>query len=534
MENIWSSSTYQINDLSGPIIGIDFGTSNSCVAIWNPHKNRVKIFKNKNSSQITHSTVRFGKDFENYVIGTSGSHHDVPLVCGSKKFLGTMKNIDEKYMMRCFNEKGDTMLINPEVISSYILMDLKKSAENYLQKKKRKEYFSKYFDKSNDLNDIQINRAVIGIPANFSINSKKSLKVAAELAGFKEIHFMIESSAAAMSYGLLVAGKKTVLIIDIGGGTTDITILRLDNGYFIVDETYGHSACGGTYFDELFMTYILNKLDKDETYPFAKWHQHHGLPLLSDWMTENNCPVGYASFLNECCRCKELLTSSATASLSVPLSSLAPPSPFVPLAQDNSLPAPLLTREDLSAACNPLFVDLASLLTTMLHKYSNRTDILTDLQIPLSIDEIVFTGGSSLIPAIRKVVIEAVQPYAKIPFQINQVQSVTKESFNHQISKDICTAIDPNFAVVEGLAIRAAILNGEDIKEMRDILMLDSLPCAVGLLAMDQNGPYFEAIVAKGTSLPVTVTRRFCLESSHQKRITINVYEEIEIEILEP
>ena len=88
--------------------------------------------------------------------------------------------------------------------------------------------------------DYNLNTVVIGVPVNASERKKESIKRAAHLAGFNNVHMLIESTAAAVSYGLLVAGSKTVLIFDIGGGTTDITIMKIQEG-----STYDIEAVGG-------------------------------------------------------------------------------------------------------------------------------------------------------------------------------------------------------------------------------------------------------------------------------------------------
>lgn len=107
-----------------------------------------------------------------------------------------------------------------------------------------------------------ITKVVLGTPAIFPESKREALKRAAMLAGFEEIHFMIESTAAAMAYGLLVSGSKHVLVLDIGGGTTDISLLNIDNGTHNVLYTAGNSQLGGQDIDLLLTQYIITQLTK--------------------------------------------------------------------------------------------------------------------------------------------------------------------------------------------------------------------------------------------------------------------------------
>jgi molecular chaperone DnaK (HSP70) len=112
---------------------------------------------------------------------------------------------------------------------------------------------------------LEVNQVVIGVPAHFPERKRETLRRSAGLSGFQSVYFMVESTAAAMAYGLLVAGQKYVLIFDMGGGTTDLTVLHLsENGKYEVKFTAGQSRLGGNDIDAILVDHIVDNILKGE------------------------------------------------------------------------------------------------------------------------------------------------------------------------------------------------------------------------------------------------------------------------------
>jgi molecular chaperone DnaK (HSP70) len=178
----------------------------------------------------------------------------------------TFDKANDKLQIDCFDSTDNKRQYTPEQLASHILIYLKECAEEYLTRKPfKRESGDLFINDDNTTSSKQgkksaspkvvLTKVVIGIPANYTERKKDAIRSAASMAGFDEVrilsflfilltfhailpsfqvHLMIESTAAAMSYGLLVAGRKNALIVDIGGGTTDLTLLTIDEGVYQV------------------------------------------------------------------------------------------------------------------------------------------------------------------------------------------------------------------------------------------------------------------------------------------------------------
>ena len=286
--NVWQEVSRSSADL-GPIVGIDFGTSNSAIAVWHMAKNRPKVIRNafSYSQRTTPSTVVF--DGNDVKIGLTAEETSLHVVEGCKLLLG-MEPSDEAtdddamQLVRgrsdCFyrgnqlcvrnmamnDSPGQTQTqmqtsLTVEEVAARIMLTLKLSAELYLKKRPAawqtsptsptSSTDSSHNSKKNSNGDSSSNqwdgvlrRVVVGIPANYTDRKKQATRRAAALAGFTEVHLLVESSAAALAYGLLVVGRKDVLVVDMGCGTLDTTAMRIEEGGFAVCAT-GGVRCGG-------------------------------------------------------------------------------------------------------------------------------------------------------------------------------------------------------------------------------------------------------------------------------------------------
>ena len=224
------------------IIGIDLGTTNSCVAIYDGGE--AKVIANPEGNRTTPSVVSSKKG--EIIVGQKAKNQMVTnpdTVYSVKRYMGTDKKIK-------FNGKDYT----PQEISAMILSDLKNTAESYLGEK--------------------VDRAVITVPAYFDDSQRQATKDAGKIAGLTVERIINEPTAAALAYGLdKDEGLHTILVYDLGGGTFDVSIMELGDGVFEVLSTSGNNKLGGDDFDERIVEYLVNEFKKE-----------NGIDLSSDKM----------------------------------------------------------------------------------------------------------------------------------------------------------------------------------------------------------------------------------------------------------
>ena len=224
------------------IIGIDLGTTNSCVSIY--EGGEAKVITNPEGMRTTPSVVAFKKG--EIIVGQKAKNQMVTnkdTISSIKRKMGTSDKVHA-------NDKDYT----PEEISAMILGDLKKTAEAYLGEK--------------------VTRAVITVPAYFNDSQRQATKNAGKIAGLEVERIINEPTAAALAYGLDKQDKtQTVLVYDLGGGTFDVSILELGDGVFEVKSTSGNNKLGGDDFDERIMDWMVKEFKKES-----------GIDLSSDKM----------------------------------------------------------------------------------------------------------------------------------------------------------------------------------------------------------------------------------------------------------
>ena len=221
------------------IIGIDLGTTNSCVAIY--EGGEAKVITNPEGMRTTPSVVAFKKG--DIIVGQKAKNQMVTnkdTISSIKRKMGTSDKVHA-------NDKDYT----PEEISAMILSDLKKTAEEYLGEK--------------------VSKAVITVPAYFNDSQRQATKNAGKIAGLEVERIINEPTAAALAYGLDKQEKtQTVLVYDLGGGTFDVSILELGDGVFEVKSTSGNNKLGGDDFDERIMDWMVKEFKKDEGIDLTK------------------------------------------------------------------------------------------------------------------------------------------------------------------------------------------------------------------------------------------------------------------------
>ena len=215
------------------IIGIDLGTSNSCVALY--EGGEPVVIPNAEGSRTTPSVVAFSKTGER-MVGQVAKRQAITnpdrTVISIKRDMGTDKKV-------AIDGKNYT----PQEISAMILQKLKSDAENYLGTK--------------------VTQAVITVPAFFSDAQRQATKDAGKIAGLEVLRIINEPTAAALAYGLDKELDQKILIFDLGGGTFDVSLLEISDGVFEVLATAGNNRLGGDDFDEKIMNWMVDTFKKE-------------------------------------------------------------------------------------------------------------------------------------------------------------------------------------------------------------------------------------------------------------------------------
>jgi L1 cell adhesion molecule like protein len=398
-------------------IGIDLGTTYSCVGIW--QNDRVEIIANDQGNRTTPSFVAF-TDNER-LIGDAAKNqaaiNPINTVFDAKRLIGrsfsdsaTQSDI-KHFPFQVFAKDGNKPCIKvtykseekeflPEEISSMVLIKMKEVAESYLGEK--------------------INDAVITVPAYFNDSQRSSTKDAGAIAGLNVLRIINEPTAAAIAYGLdkQNSKEKNVLIFDLGGGTFDVSLLTIEDGIFEVKATAGDTHLGGEDFDNRLVSHFIKE--------FKRKHKHD--------ISDN--PRTLRRLRTACERAKRTLSSSTQTSIE--LDSL-----FEGIDFFSSL-----TRARFEELCIDLFRN------TMIPVEK----VLKDAKMSKNqIYEIVLVGGSTRIP---------------------KVQQLLSEFFNN---KELSKSINPDEAVAYGAAVQAAILTGNTSEKTDDLLLLDVTPLSLGL-----------------------------------------------------
>eukprot|EP00741_Cyanophora_paradoxa_P013860 tig00020710_g13378.t1 len=401
----------------GPAIGIDLGTTYSCVGVW--QNDRVEIIANDQGNRTTPSYVGF-TDSER-LIGDAAKNqvasNPINTVFDAKRLIGRKfndpavqsdmkhwpfkiipKDGDKPYIQVEF--KGETKTFAPEEISAMVLVKMKEVAEAYLGK--------------------TVKNAVITVPAYFNDSQRQATKDAGTICGMNVLRIINEPTAAAIAYGLDKKGKgeRNILIFDLGGGTFDVSLLTIDDGIFEVKATAGDTHLGGEDFDNRMVNYFVQE--------FKKKHKKD--------MSGN--PRALRRLRTACERAKRTLSSQTQTTIEI----------------DSLFEGIDFNATITRAKFEELNIDLFRGCLEPVEK------VLRDAKVDKgTIHDIVLVGGSSRIP---------------------KVQQMLRDFFN---GKELCQSINPDEAVAYGAAVQAAILTGEQSSKVQDLLLLDVTPLSLGL-----------------------------------------------------
>ncbi|XP_021760873.1 heat shock cognate 70 kDa protein-like [Chenopodium quinoa] len=434
-----------VKEVEWPAIGIDLGTTYSCLGVWN--HNRVEIITNDQGNRTTPSWVAF-TETERLIGDTAKnqvSRNPTSTIFDAKRLLGRryndesvqndMKlwpfkvvagpdcNEDQKPLI-AVTYKGEEKKFAAEEISSMILRKMKETAEAYLS--------------------TPVHNAVITVPAYFNDSQRQATKDAGLIAGLNVLRIINEPTAAAIAYGLdknSSSSTKNVLVFDLGGGTFDVSLVSIEKDLFEVRAVGGDTHLGGGDFD--------NRLVSNLVEEFRRKHN-------KDISEKPKC-LGRLRAAVE--RAKRELSSTTQTTIEI----------------DCLLEGIDFTSTITRARFEKLNIDLFKKCVDLVDK------CLKDAKMEKSdVDEVVLVGGSTRIP---------------------KVQQMLLDFFD---GKELCKGINPDEAVASGAAIHAGILcNVIDIPA-KDMVLVDVTPLSLGV---EVGGGYMSVVIPRNTTIPVKQQR---------------------------
>ena len=387
----------------GKVIGIDLGTTNSCVAVMDGAK--PKVIENSEGARTTPSIVAFTKESER-LIGQPAKRQAVTnpdnTLFAIKRLIGrrfddplTKKDSEIVPYDIVKGKNGDAWVeaggeeYSPSQVSAFILQKMKETAESYLGE--------------------TVDQAVITVPAYFNDAQRQATKDAGQIAGLEVLRIINEPTAAALAYGMDKEDGKTIAVYDLGGGTFDVSILEIGDGVFEVKSTNGDTFLGGEDFDNTIVEYLADAFQKKEN-----------MDLKADKLALQRLKEAAE-------KAKIELSSSATTEINLP---------FITARMEGGATTPLHLVETISRSdLEKLVGDLIQRALEPCKKALKDAGVSKD-----EIDEVILVGGMTRMPRVREVV----------------------EKF---FEAKPHTGVNPDEVVAMGAAIQAGVLQG-DVKDV--------------------------------------------------------------------
>lgn len=467
-----------MSDEEGPIIGIDLGTTYSCVAVYDNETQKVKVLPNSIGELTTPSWVAFTTSGR--VVGqpakAQASLNAANTVYDVKRFIG--RSLDDPVTREEAKRfpysivdggngrpvievewKGAKQRLSPEEISSMVLLEMKRSAEAALGK--------------------TVKKAVVTVPAHFNDQQRQATKDAGRIAGLDVVRIINEPTAAALAYGLHTAGaegaaaqsKSNVVIFDLGGGTFDVSVLSMEGGVFAVKATGGDTHLGGEDFDNSVVDWALKQIEEKHGKNAAK-------AVKANQKSQQRLR-----------RAVEAAKRNLSTSLETDIDLEA-------LIEGENFTV-TLTRVQFEKLCQPLFARCIDTVKAVIRDANTTLESVTD---------VVLVGGSTRVPAL---------------------QEALTELFGGRI--DLAKSINPDEAVAYGAAVQGAILKaggtggGAALEGIStDLVLLDVTPLSLGI---ELEGRVMSVLIPRNTPIPCVRSREYTTCEDWQTEIDVVVFE---------
>lgn len=429
------------------VIGIDLGTTNSCASYLVNGKS--EVIANAEGARTTPSVVYIKGD--QLLVGNLAKRKAVlepkNVIYEVKRFIGrTYAELSEQdkavpYEIKAGSDGGVLIVVDgkeykPEQISAFILQKIKEDCEKFLGEK--------------------ITQAVITVPAYFNDSQRNATKAAGEIAGLKVERIINEPTAASLAYGEDKKKNEKIVVFDLGGGTFDVSILDIGDGVQQVVSTSGDTHLGGADFDQRIMDWLL-----------AGFKAKEGIDLSKNAMALQRIK-------DEAENAKKQLSQTDSVDINIPFITTVEGEPKH--IQET------LTRAQFEKTCADLIERCKTpVLNALKDSNLSKNDI----------NEIILVGGSTRIPAIKKL-----------------VQDI--------IGKEPKATVNPDESVAQGAAIQGGIIQGD----VTDILLLDVTPLT---LAVEVEGGIAHAMIPRNTTIPTKKSNIYTTATDNQPAVTIHV-----------
>ncbi|KAK7374831.1 hypothetical protein VNO80_08274 [Phaseolus coccineus] len=443
-------------------VGIDLGTTYSCVAVWLEEHCRVEIIHNDQGCRTTPSSVAFTENQR--LIGDAaknqaainptntvfdvkrliGRRYSDPIIQDDLKLwpFKVIADSDDKPMI-AVSYQGQEKHISAEEISSMILTKMRETAEAYLES--------------------GVKNVVVTVPAYFNDSQRQATKDAGTIAGLNVMRIINEPTAAALAYGLdkrakCVVGERNIFIFDLGGGTFDVSLLSIKGDVFEVKATAGDTHLGGEDMDNRMVKYFVEEFKRKNKVDI------------------NGNPRALRRLRTACERAKRTLSYAVDTTIEVD-------------ALSGSI-------DFCSSISRARFEELNLDLFKRCMETVDRC--LVDSKMDKSdVDDVVLVGGSSRIPKVQQLL----QDYFK--------------------GKELCMSINPDEAVAYGAAIQAALLTKSN-KFVPNLVLLDVTPLSLGI---SLKGDLMSVVIPRNTTIPVEKKKGYERSEDFQSSVSIQVYE---------
>lgn len=448
------------------VVGIDLGTTNSCVSVW--RNNNLEIIPDQNGNRTTPSIVAFtnncryvGYTAKNQTeLNPENTVYEIKRLIGRKITDHTVVNDKQFLTYKIVGDELDRVVVQteitkgkslftPEEVSANILSELKILAKSYLK-----------------IDNDDVLDAVITVPAYFNDQQRQATKDAGVIAGLNVLRIINEPTAAALAYGLerMSINKDkdmNVLIYDLGGGTLDVSLVNIENGYFQVLGSTGNTHLGGADFDNRLVSYCIRTFKK-----MHKYNTLNELRLLSLQRLRKSCE-----------NAKKALSEMGKATIAV--------KDFY----DGKSLLISVTRQEFDSLCKDLFILCLKPVE----------DVIRSCELERSdIDEVILVGGATRMKTVRENL---------------------KLFFN---GKEPCDTINPDEVVAAGAAIQGYILGSGKDPFSENVVLVDVIPLSLGVQTI---GGVMDVIIPRNSVIPIKRKRKYTTDSDYEQSVLIKVYE---------